>query len=96
MPRRARNPASGGCGAEQDASTDHFMLRGILTDHEHAGRAVKATSVEHRSPLVSEVCRRLHRRTGVRAAQRREWFGVRTGIERDRRHRGNSGVNIRS
>jgi hypothetical protein len=51
--QQALDPASG--FANQDAAYDALVLCGILTDDEHARRAVEPAAVEDWSPLEAEL-----------------------------------------
>ena len=68
--------------ADQDAAHDGLVLRGVLTDHEHARRAVEPAAVEDRPPLEAELVWRVDARLGVLGAQGQKRLGDVAWIER--------------
>ena len=68
--QQALDPAPG--LANQDAAHDGLVLRGILTDHEHARRAVEPAAMEDRPPLEAKLIWRIDVRVRVFGAQESE------------------------
>ena len=77
--QQALDPAPG--LADQDAAHDGLVLRGILTDYQHACRAVEPAAMEDWPPLEAKLIRRVDVRVRVIGAQGQKRFGEVSWIE---------------